>query len=129
MRGKFMLAASTSLLLGACGIPRYGIVYTLPSGARGHVVFPDSAGKRGEVSATLSDGEHCTGRYATIPGPRVTWDDQEVDVIYDEDTQDGLAVLACKDGHLLRCNLSRDIMGAGVGRCVDNRGQQLTMYF
>ena len=129
MRFTFILAASASLLLAACGIPRHGYVYSAPSGDRGYVVFPDSAGKRGDVRVTLADGERCSGRYATIPGPQVTWDDQEIDTIYEEDTQDGMAVLDCKDGHLLRCNLSRDIVGAGVGHCVDNRGQQLIMYF
>lgn len=129
MRVNCLLSVSACLLLGACGIPRHGIVYTLPSGARGRVVFPDSAGNRGDVSATLSDGERCSGRYATIPGPQVTWDDQEIDTIYEEDTQDGMAVLDCKNGRLLRCNLTRDIVGAGTGRCTDNRGQQLTMYF
>lgn len=129
MHVKFLLTAGTCLLISACGIPRYGIVYALPSGGQGHVVFPDSAGNRGEVRVTLADGEHCSGRYATIPGPQVTWDDQEIDTIYEEDTQDGMAVMDCKNGHLLRCNLSRDIVGEGMGSCTDNRGQQLTMYF
>lgn len=129
MRVNSLLAAGICFLLGACGIPRRGVVYALPSGDRGQVVFTDSAGNRGEVSATLADGEHCRGRYATIPGPLVTWDDQETDTIYEEDTQDGMAVLDCNNGHLLRCNLARDIVGAGSGTCTDNRGQKLTMQF
>jgi hypothetical protein len=104
-------------------------VYALPSGEQGRILFPDSAGNHGEVSATLADGERCSGRYATIPGPRVTWDDEEIATIYREDTQDGMAVLDCSNGRLLRCNFSRDLVGAGMGSCTDNRGQQLTMYF
>lgn len=129
MFSRITLATGLAVLVGACGTSRSGHVYSASGAGRGSVVFPDGAANRGQVQATLGNGEHCSGRYATVPGPRVTWDDQEPFTIYEEDTQDGMAVFECSRGHLVRCSLSRDLAGGGVGRCIDNRGQQLTMDF
>lgn len=124
------IVALTGLLAAGCGIPRHGTVYAEPAGGgRGQVYFPNSADNRGELTVALSDGEFCRGRYTTIPGPKVTYDEEQIDVILSEDTQDGMAVLDCKNGHLLRCNLSRDSGGEGTGQCTDNRGERLSMTF
>ena len=128
-----MRSLALSLLLGlsstACAMPRDGYIYSPTAAGRGSVKFLDSAENAGTVQATLSGGEHCTGRYSTVPGPKVSWDDEKVNVIYSEDTQDGMALLQCGSGHLLRCTFTRNNTGDGMGRCLDNRDQWLTMYF
>lgn len=129
MRRQILALILGAAAVVACSSSRYGIMYAVPSGARGSVLFPNSPANHGEIRATLAGGEKCVGRYATIPGPDVTWDDQRIDQIYEEDTQDGMAILECPAGHVLRCNITRDIGGEGQGYCVDNRGQQMTMYF
>jgi hypothetical protein len=118
-----------AIAISGCSFSRSGELYAVSSGQRGAITFPDSLANRGELRATLTGGEKCTGRYATIPGPEVTWNDNRLDGIYREDTQDGMAVLECSGGHLLRCNITRDDFGAGQGYCVDNRGQKMTMNF
>jgi len=121
------------LLLGisstACAIPRDGYIYSPTANGRGSVKFPDSVDNAGTVRATLVSGERCSGRYSTVPGPRVSWDDEKVNTIYAEDTQDGMALFQCNPGHLLRCTFTRNITGDGIGRCLDNRDEWLTMYF
>ena len=129
MPSRAAFATCLALLISACGSSRYGHIYSPSGAAPGSVVFPDSAANRGQVQATLADGEHCSGRYATVPGPQVTWDDQEPSIIYEEDTQDGMAIFDCSGGHLVHCSLSRDLAGDGTGRCIDNHGQQLTLVF
>jgi hypothetical protein len=115
--------------IAGCSFSRSGELYAVASSERGSIVFPNSPANRGELRATLAGGEKCLGRYATIPGPEVTWEDNRLDEIYQEDTQDGMAVLECSRGHVLRCNITRDNFGEGQGYCVDNRGQQMTMNF
>ncbi len=129
LRPALTLLTIVALVASACTSTRYGSIYSPSTATRGQVVFPDSLRNHGTMSVTLTDGERCDGRYATVPGPRVTWEDEEPFTIKAEDTQDGMSVLNCKNGHLLRCNLSRDITGDGMGQCVDNRGQQFLMYF
>lgn len=117
------------LLSTACAIPRDGYLYSPTTNGRGSVKFPDSDQNAGLVQATLASGEKCTGRYSTVPGPRVSWDDEKINTIYSEDTQDGMALFQCGQGHLLRCTFTRNIAGDGIGRCLDNRNAWLTMYF
>ena len=117
------------LSLTACAVPRDGYIYSPTAGGRGSVKFLDSAQNAGAVQATLVSGEQCTGRYSTVPGPRVSWDDEKINIIYSEDTQNGMALLQCGPGHLLRCTFTRNITGDGMGRCRDNRDQSLTLYF
>jgi len=113
----------------ACAVPKEGYVYSPRVAGRGSVVFPDSNLNSGVVRATLATGERCSGRYSTIPGPRVTWDDELIDTIDSEDTQNGMALLECSPGHLLRCNFTRNLSGDGMGSCQDNRDEKLTIYF
>lgn len=113
----------------ACAVRRNGYIYSPTVSGRGSVEFPDSVANAGAVQATLVSGERCTGRYSTVPGPRVSWDDEKVKSIYSEDTQDGMALFQCNPGHLLRCTFTRDITGSGMGRCRDNRDEWLTLYF
>lgn len=127
MRLERLLLTLALPLLGACSA-RDGSVYAVASGPRGRVRFPDAVANRGDVDVTLFDGGRCVGRYATVPG-RVTMDDGESRAIYQELTQEGMAVLQCENRDLLRCQLSRDLSGAGVGRCTDKRGRQLLMSF
>lgn len=115
--------------LGGCATPRSGYIYSPTVGGRGSVVFPNSVENSGMLQATLSGGEHCSGRYSTVPGPRVSWDDDKINSIYSEDTQDGMALLECNPGHLLRCTFTRNVSGDGMGRCFDNHKDWLTLYF
>ena len=62
-------------------------------------------------------------------GPRVSWDFEQAGVVQSEDTQDGMAVFECQQGHLLRCTFTREMAGAGMKTCLDNHGDKLTMYF
>ncbi len=117
------------LVLGGCAVPRSGYIYSPTAGGRGSVTFPNSKEDAGPMQATLTSGERCTGRYSTVPGPHVSWDDEKVNTIYAEDTQDGMALLQCAPGHLLRCTFTRDISGDGMGRCLDNHNEWVTMYF
>lgn len=129
MKNKLAWLLLVAAFTAACGLPRHGHLYSPSEANQGAVYFPDSAANAGPITATLVDGERCVGRYATVPGPQVTWDDQEPFTIYEEDTQDGMAILDCRNGHLIRCNLTRDLVEAGMGRCVDNRGQSMSLYF
>jgi len=115
--------------LPACAVPKEGYIYSPEIAGRGSVSFPDSDRNSGVVRATLASGERCAGRYSTVPGPRVTWDDELIDTIDSEDTQDGMALLECSPGHLLRCTFTRNLSGDGMGRCRDNRDEKLTIYF
>jgi hypothetical protein len=124
-----LFCALVGLAGAGCATPRSGYIYSPTAGGRGSVVFPHSEENSGIVQATLTTGERCSGRFSTVPGPRVTWDDEKIDTIDAEDTQDGMALLECGAGHLLRCTFTRDISGDGMGRCVDNQDQWLTMYF
>ena len=117
------------LLITGCAVPRGGYIYSPTANGRGSVMFPNSADNSGLLRATLTNGEQCSGRYATVPGPRVSWDDDKISSIYSEDTQDGMALLQCGAGHLLRCTFTRNISGDGMGRCRDNHNDTLTMYF
>jgi len=117
------------LSASGCAMPRTGYIYSPTAGGRGSVVFPDSGDNSGTVQATLTSGERCSGRYSTVPGPHVSWNDEEVNTIYSEDTQDRMALLQCSPGHVLRCTFTRDVSGDGMGRCFDNRNEWLTMYF
>lgn len=128
MKSLFVCAA-LGLALAGCAVPRSGYLYSPTAAGRGSVAFVDSSLDSGKLTATLSSGERCSGRYSTIPGPRVTWDDEKIDTIDSEDTQQGMALLSCGPGHLLRCSFTRDIGGDGMGRCRDNRDEWLTMYF
>jgi hypothetical protein len=125
LASSLLLALSTT----ACAVPRGGYIYSPTAAGRGSVAFPDSVDNAGTLQATLVGGERCTGRYSTVPGPRVSWDDEKVNTIYTEDTQNGMALLQCNPGHLLRCTFTRNITGDGIGRCRDNRDEWLTMYF
>src|SRR6478609_256030 len=111
------------LFASACAMPRDGYLYSPTTAGRGSVEFPDSSDDKGTLHATLVNGERCSGRYATVPGPRVTYDDEKISVISSEDTQDGMALMQCGRGHLLRCTFTRNIDGDGMGRCLDNRDQ------
>jgi hypothetical protein len=124
-----ILCAILGLTVGGCAIPRSGYIYSPTAGGRGSITFPNSAENSGPVLATLTSGERCAGRFSTVPGQRVSFDDEEVDRIYSEDTQDGMALLQCNPGHLLRCTFTRDLSGDGMGRCLDNRNEWLTVYF
>ncbi|HVY29442.1 MAG TPA: hypothetical protein VHB79_22945 [Polyangiaceae bacterium] len=124
-----LLCVLGGLAMAGCAIPRSGYIYSPTVGGRGSVVFPDSVQNAGPLQATLSGGERCTGRYSTVPGPHVSWDDEKINTIYSEDTQDGMALLQCNAGHLLRCTFTRSINGDGIGRCVDNHSDSLTLYF
>jgi hypothetical protein len=128
-----MRLLALTLLLGlfstACATTRAGYIYSPSAAGRGSIAFPDGSNDSGTVQATLLDGERCAGRYSTVPGPRVSWDDEKVNTIYSEDTQDGMALLQCNPGHLLRCTFTRNISGDGMGRCRDNHDAWLTMYF
>lgn len=115
--------------MSGCAIPRAGYIYSPTAGGRGSVTFPDSADNSGLLRATLLNGERCRGRYSTVPGPQVSWDDEKINTIDAEDTQDGMALLECNPGHLLRCTFTRSINGDGMGRCFDNKNEWLTMYF
>jgi hypothetical protein len=118
-----------ALGFSGCAVPKEGYIYSPEVAGRGNVVFPDSDANSGVVRATLAGGERCAGRYATVPGPSVTWDDEKIETIDSEDTQNGMALLECSPGHLLRCTFSRNLSGDGMGRCRDNRDQRLTLYF
>jgi hypothetical protein len=124
-----LLSLMLALSATACAIPRSGYIYSPNVGGRGSVMFPDSNDNSGVVRATLTSGESCAGRYSTIPGPRVTWDEEKIDTIESEDTQNGMALLQCSSGHVLRCTFTRDLSGDGMGRCLDNHQEWLTMYF
>lgn len=126
---KLFLSVLLAASAAGCAVPRTGYIYSPKVGGRGSVVFPDSADKSGTVRATLASGESCSGHYATVPGPRVTWDDELINTIDSEDTQNGMALLQCSAGHVLRCTFTRNISGDGMGRCVDNHDESLTMYF
>jgi hypothetical protein len=115
--------------MSGCAVPRGGYIYSPTAGGRGSVTFPDSADNSGQLQATLLNGERCRGRYSTVPGPQVSWDDEKINTIDAEDTQDGMALLECNPGHLLRCTFTRSINGDGMGRCFDNKNDWLTMYF
>jgi len=117
------------LVLSGCAMQREGYLYSPAGPGRGTLVFSDALENKGDVQASLSDGEHCHGRYATVPGREVTWDDQNVNQIYSEDTQAGMAILECASGHVLRCDFSRAKAGTGMGQCVDTHGNKQTLYF
>jgi len=113
----------------ACAVPKEGYIYSPKAAGRGSVVFPDSSDNSGTIRATLASGERCAGRFSTVPGPRVTWDEELIDTIDSEDTQDGMALLECNGGHVLRCTFTRNLSGDGMGRCRDNHDEALTIYF
>jgi len=117
------------LALSGCAMQREGYLYSPTGPGRGTLVFSDALENRGDVQASLADGEHCHGRYTTVPGREVTWDDEKINQIYSEDTQAGMAILECASGHVLRCDFSRAKAGAGMGQCVDTRGNKQTLYF
>jgi hypothetical protein len=124
-----ILCAVLGLAACGCATQRSGYIYSPTAGGRGSINFPNSAENSGPVQATLTSGERCTGRFATVPGQHVSYDDEEVNRIYSEDTQDGMALLQCNPGHLLRCTFTRDTSGDGMGRCLDNKNEWLTVYF
>lgn len=128
MRSLF-LSLLLAVSAAGCAIPRDGYIYSPTAGGRGTIAFVNSAENAGAVQATLLGGERCSGRYSTVPGPHVSWDDEKINVIDTEDTQDGMALLQCNPGHLLRCTFTRNDTGDGMGRCLDNRNESLTMYF
>lgn len=126
---RLILCLAGCLLATGCAMPRDGYLYSPTANGRGRIKFVDSAKNAGRLQATLVSGETCTGRYATVPGPKVSWEDEKINQIYSEDTQDGMALFECNPGHMLRCTFTRNITGDGIGRCLDNRNEQLTMYF
>lgn len=126
---NLLLCTLLALSAAGCSIPRDGYIYSPTAGGRGSVTFVNSVENSGALQATLLSGERCKGRYSTVPGPRVSWDDEKVNTIYAEDTQDGMALLECNPGHVLRCTFTRSINGDGMGRCFDNKNEWLTMYF
>lgn len=117
------------LAMSGCAMQRQGYLYSPTGPGRGSFVFSNALENKGEVQAALSNGVRCHGRYATVPGREVTWDDEKVDQIYSEDTQAGMAILECSSGQVLRCDFSRAKAGSGMGQCVDTRGDKQTLYF
>lgn len=123
-----LLLVGLLVAASGCAVERQGYVYSPTQPGRGAIVLHNSMRNRGEAELTLADGEHCLGRFSTVPG-RLGWVEPDVDLKPPELTQSGMAVFACSDSHLVRCGFSRATGGAGIGRCVDNRGEVLTMYF
>lgn len=119
----------TLISAAGCALPRQGYLYSPTQPGRGTLTFANSKADHGKLLASLANGERCQGKFSTIPGPRVSWDFEQAGVVQSEDTQDGMAVFECQQGHLLRCTFTREMAGAGMGTCRDNHGDKLTMYF
>lgn len=114
-------------LASGCASAREGYLYDSQAPRKGSVVFQDARSTHGSLSAVLADGERCTGNFNTIP------DDVEMDDenrrIDREESQVGLAILACGTQHVVRCGFQRDHGGAGYGHCSDTAGRHFDLYF
>lgn len=124
-----IVSVLTLVTAAGCALPRQGYLYSPTQPGRGTLMFADSKADHGKLVASLANGERCQGKFSTIPGPRVSWDFEQAGVVQMEDTQNGMAVFECQQGHLLRCTFTRELAGAGMGTCLDNHGDKLTMYF
>lgn len=77
--------------------------------------------REGVVSARLSDGQTCTGRFNTVAAELDTWDEEQQTSPQTEISQVGMLVLVCPAGLVLRCDFSRAWEGAGSGLCWDHQ--------
>jgi hypothetical protein len=114
-------------LCSGCASAREGYLYDAKAPRKGSVVFQSEGAKRGNLSAVLADGEHCTGSFNTVPDTVQT--DEETGRVDREESQVGLAILQCNPQHVVRCTFQRDHAGAGYGHCSDTAGRNFDLYF
>lgn len=125
-KSALVLLALSATATG-CASAREGYLYDSKAPRKGSVVFQDARNTSGSLIAELADGEHCTGKFNTIPN-EVEVDDETQRVVR-EDSQVGLALLQCAGQHVVRCGFQRDHGGAGYGHCSDTVGRQYDLYF
>jgi len=116
-----------SAFTAGCASTREGYLYDSKAPRKSSVVFQDARSTSGSVVAELADGEHCTGKFNTVPD-EVEMDDENRRIDR-EDSQVGLAVLQCGARHIVRCGFQRDHAGAGYGHCSDTAGRHFDLYF
>lgn len=117
------------IALSACAADHQGYLLKTDTGQRSSVVFHDKPnGKHGSVDAILANGEQCRGQFNTIPD-QVTKNWESNNDIETEETQVGVAILNCANGHIVRCDFSRAHEGPGSGHCFDNQGQKYSLNF
>ena len=128
MQHLSMLLCAAATIAG-CAANHQGYLLRTDTGQRGTVIFHDRPnGKHGSVEAVLANGEQCRGQFNTIPD-QVTREWEDPNIIDQEETQVGVAILTCADNHIVKCNFSRAYEGNGSGHCFDNLGQKYSLNF
>jgi hypothetical protein len=108
-------------LLPSCITEQRGWVSGIDSGERASVTLDGAFTRRGSASATLANGQRCTGAFNTV-AERVTYNDERPTIIESEDAQLGVLIFECPGSQIIRCDFSRGSAGAGFGKCEDGSG-------